>query len=171
MTALLPAAAAALFLWLAPRGCDIRGDVAIYRWTCLLPGLLLVVPLGVALLLPPLLIVGRRRVPPVPDGWLVTILATGAATELVFLSAYFLYLDPAYRALFLKEALLNSATLRRRRYRRRGLLASALTGALAQRLKRRPSLGRRPVGIPWREEKDAPFPEKAGSRRPALTCS
>ena len=106
VTALLPAAAAALFLWLAPRGCDIRGDVAIYRWTCLLPGLLLVVPLGVALLLPPLLIVGRRRVPPVPDGWLVTILATGAATELVFLRAYFLYLDPAYRALFLKEALL-----------------------------------------------------------------
>lgn len=41
-----------------------------------------------------------------PDGWLVTILATGAATELVFLSAYFLSLDPAYRELFLKEALL-----------------------------------------------------------------
>ena len=51
MAAALPSTAGLLLIWLFPTGCDLRGDASIYRWTCLMPGLLVAVPIVAAPLL------------------------------------------------------------------------------------------------------------------------
>lgn len=103
VTAVVPTAAAVLLLWLVPAGCDERGDPAVYRWTCLLPGLLTMVPVGVAVVLPIALALNARLARPLPDGWLVTVLGVGLVVQVVLATAYALVLGPAYRALFLAE--------------------------------------------------------------------
>jgi hypothetical protein len=94
-----------LFLQVFPRGCDLRGDPEIYRWTCLLPGLLIMVPLVVAVILPFVMIVNRRLARPLPDGWLPASLATGILTQLLLTLGYALTLGQAYRGAFLSEVL------------------------------------------------------------------
>ena len=103
VTALLPAVIAGLVMWLVPAGCDIRGDASVYRWTCLLPGLLIVVPAAVGLCLPIAMYLNRHLGHRFPDGWLATILAVGFFTQLVLVGAYLLFLEPAYRRLMLWE--------------------------------------------------------------------
>ena len=106
VAAIVPTVAAALFVWLVPAGCDIRGDAAIYRWTCLLPGLLIVVPVAVAFLLLLANLLNHRSGHRYPDGWLVTILGAGLLTQLILIGSYLLVLDPAYRGLMLGELML-----------------------------------------------------------------
>ncbi|AZQ66182.1 hypothetical protein EF888_02985 [Silicimonas algicola] len=95
--------------WLAlqvfPQGCDLRGDPEVYRWTCLLPGLLIMVPLVVAVILPLVMILNRRLARPFPDGWLPASVAFGVLTQLVLTLGFALTLGPAYRGAFLSEVL------------------------------------------------------------------
>ncbi len=102
-TAVLPTAAGALYLWLVPTGCDLRGDPTIYRWTCLLPGLLIVVSWPAGLLLPIASFLDQQAGRRFPDGWLATILACGLSTQAVLFGWYVFKLDPAYRSAFLLE--------------------------------------------------------------------
>lgn len=103
LTATVPPLLALLFLWQVPMGCALRTDPATYRWTCLLPGLLVVTPIGVAVLAPIVLALNRRRARPLPDGWLAFIAAAGVCTQIVLCGAYLLMLGAAYAALFLAE--------------------------------------------------------------------
>ena len=105
LTALVPTAAAACLLWLVPAGCDIRGSAVVYRWTCLLPGLMITVPVAVALLLPFALVLNRRLARPFPEGWLVIVPGSGILTQVVLTGTYLVALDPAYRGLFLAEVI------------------------------------------------------------------
>jgi len=104
-TALAPTATAAILIWLFPAGCDIRGSATVYRWTCLLPGLLITVTPAVALLLPIAYTLNNRLTRPFPDGWLVIALAVGILTQVVLSGAYLFALDAAYRELFLAEVI------------------------------------------------------------------
>lgn len=103
VTAVLPSAAAAVYLWLVPAGCDMRLEEATYRWTCLLPGLLIVVPAVVALLLSVANLLNDRYGCRLPDGWLVTALAVGLLTQVILSGAYLLALDHAYRGRMMAE--------------------------------------------------------------------
>jgi hypothetical protein len=62
---------------------------------------LITVPIGAALLLTIALVLNRCSVRPLPDGWLVVILATGFATHAALIGGYFLALDSAYRERFI----------------------------------------------------------------------
>ena len=106
LTAIVLPALAALFLWQFPAGCDLRGDPATYRWTCLLPGMLVTVPVGVAVVLTIALALNRRLARPLPDGWLVIIPGAGLVAQIVLFGGYLLTLDAAYRAIFLEDLLL-----------------------------------------------------------------
>ena len=105
VTAVIPAAAAALFLWLVPSACDFQETKATYRWTCLLPGLLIVVPAAVGLLLSAIGYLTRRSGHRFPGGWLALTVATGLMTQLILTGAYLLALEPAYRGMMLRELL------------------------------------------------------------------
>jgi hypothetical protein len=103
VTVLVPAFISGLLMWLVPGGCELRKDASDYRWTCLLPGLMIMVPAVVALCLPFAININRRLGRRFPDGWFVTILAVGAVTQLTFIGGFLLLLDPAYRGLLLNE--------------------------------------------------------------------
>lgn len=103
VAAVLPSAAAALYLWLVPAGCDMRLDEATYRWTCLLPGLLIVVPAVVAILLSITNLLNNQIGRRLPDGWLVTTLAIGLLTQVILSGTYLLALDHAYRGRMMAE--------------------------------------------------------------------
>jgi hypothetical protein len=66
LTAAILPLAISLLLWQVPAGCNPRGDPAIYP--CLLPGLLVTVPVGLALGAPIAPALNGRRVRPFPDG-------------------------------------------------------------------------------------------------------
>lgn len=106
VTALLPPVAAGLYRWLVPAGCDMGLEAATYRWTCLFPGLLFVVPTAIALLLGIVSYLNQRLGRRLPDGWLVTAAAAGLITQIVLLGSYLLILEPAYRGSMLGELLL-----------------------------------------------------------------
>jgi hypothetical protein len=89
--------------WLVPAACDIGLDKSTYRWTCLLPGLLIVVPPALALVLPIASVINRRSGNHFPKGWLVTSAVAGLLTQIVLVGAYLLALDPAYRGMMLME--------------------------------------------------------------------
>ena len=72
----------------------------------MLPGLLIVVPAGVAILLLIASFLNERSGRRFPDGWLVTIIAVGLLTQVVLVGGYLLALDPAYRGGLLGELLL-----------------------------------------------------------------
>jgi hypothetical protein len=80
-------------MWLFPGGCDLRGDPALYRWTCLFPGLL--IPVSVALLMPPALLLNRRLGRPLPDSGFAATLVAAAATQVVLIGGYAVALRPA----------------------------------------------------------------------------
>lgn len=102
---ILPAALAAILVYLVPTGCDIRGDPVTYRWTCLFPGLLVSAGIASALILPVLTALYRRwRRPHLPH-WFLLALLTGLATQAFLMVAYAIALDPVYRRLFYWEAL------------------------------------------------------------------
>jgi hypothetical protein len=103
LTAAMPGCLAVVLVWLVPAGCDIRGDPALYRWTCLLPGLMVPVSIAVALLLPLAMLLNLRLGQPVPDGWLAVIMVVGTAAQAGLVGGYYLSLDAAYRRLFLSE--------------------------------------------------------------------
>jgi hypothetical protein len=105
VTALVPAAAAALLMWLVPAGCDIRGSTTVYRWTCLLPGLVFVSAVPMAGFLSIAMIVNQRLDRPFPDGWLTTVLAVGLLSQLLLSVVYLIVLDTAYRGQFLTEVI------------------------------------------------------------------
>ena len=106
MTALLPGAAAGSYLWLFPVGCEsLSLSPAIYRWTCLWPGLMVVVPVAGALVLPIGSMLNRRLPKPFPDGWLVSILVFGVLVHVLLMGAYLVALEPGYRGAFLLEAI------------------------------------------------------------------
>jgi hypothetical protein len=94
---------AVLYLWQVPMACDLPTDPATYRWTCMLPGLLAVTPIGVAVLASIALMFNRRRARPLPDGWLAFVPAAGVCTQIVLCGGYLLMLGPAYGARFLAE--------------------------------------------------------------------
>ena len=96
VTALLPATTAGLMLWVFPKGCDLRGDPAAYRWTCLLPGLALIVPFATAIGLLIGTKINYRLGRLLPDGWLTTILITGLFAQIVLAATYLVVLNPAY---------------------------------------------------------------------------
>lgn len=102
VTALGPAMLAMAAIWLYPKGCDLRGDPVVYRWTCLLPGLLIPVPVVVALVLPAAGFLARKAPARLPDGWLVTTLTVGLTTQVVLMALYATTL-PAHRLAFLGE--------------------------------------------------------------------
>lgn len=103
--ALLPTAAAALFLWLSPAGCDLRGDPATYRWSCLLPGLMISASWPLALLLAAIAYLRRQPAKRSLKGFLAMTVGAGLLVHAVLLAAYLFLLDPAYRALGLEELL------------------------------------------------------------------
>lgn len=105
VTAILPATAAALFLWLVPSACELQKVKAIYRWTCLLPGLLIIVPAVIGTLLSAFGYLIQRSSRRFPDGWLGLTVASGLITQLVLIGAYLLALEPAYRGIMLGELL------------------------------------------------------------------
>lgn len=90
VTALLPTAAA--FIWVALVGCGVWVSQALHNWTCLLPGLMLVVPPVAALLLTMFTILNQRRDRLIPDGWLVTVFAIGILAQVLFGGTYLLLL-------------------------------------------------------------------------------
>lgn len=96
---------AGLYLWLVPAGCDGRGSPGTYRWTCLLPGLIVSVSFVAGLSLPVILIVNRWMGRRLPDGLLPIVVGTGVTTWIVLMGSYALMLDRAYRDLFFWEAL------------------------------------------------------------------
>ena len=104
-TAIVPAATAALFLWLAPSVCDFQKTKAIYRWTCLLPGLLIVVPAVIGPLWSAITYFIQRSGRRFPDGWLALTLGSGLITQVILSGAYLLALEPAYRGMMLRELL------------------------------------------------------------------
>jgi hypothetical protein len=106
MTAIAPAVAAGLWLWFAPATCNTSVSAAQYRWTCLFPGLLLVVPSAVAILLAIATVLNQRRKRSIPDGWLVTAFAAGIITQTHLVGGYMVAAGPAYAALFLALAIL-----------------------------------------------------------------
>jgi uncharacterized membrane protein len=103
--AVLPAAAAALFLWLFPAGCDLRGDPATYRWACLLPGLMISGSWLLALFLAAVSYVRRGAATGLLRGFLAMTVGAGLLVHLVLVGAYLLLLDPVYRALGTAELL------------------------------------------------------------------
>lgn len=105
VTALVPAAAAALFIWLAPEGCGVWVSHARHRWTCLLPSLMVVIPLIAAILLTIFTILNRRLERPFPNGWLVTVLSFGLLTQILLVGAYLVAVGPGYLEPFLAQAI------------------------------------------------------------------
>lgn len=103
VTAIVPAITAWLFMELVPTGCDIRGDPSVYRWTCLLPDLMIAVPAVVAFCLPLAINFNRRLGHGFPDGWLMTTLAVGFVAHLALVGGYLLFVEPAYRSMLLGE--------------------------------------------------------------------
>jgi hypothetical protein len=91
VTALVPVAIAALLIWLVPEGCGVWISHARHRWTCLLPGLMLVVPPVMALLLTMFTILNQRLDRPYADGWLVTVLSAGTFAQVLFTGIYLLF--------------------------------------------------------------------------------
>lgn len=71
----------------------------------MLPGLLVVTPIGVAVLAPIVWTLNRRWARPLPDGWLAFIPAAGVCTQIVLCGGYLLMLGGAYGELFLAEIL------------------------------------------------------------------
>ena len=100
----LPALAWAA-MWLFPAGCDVRGGPALFRWTCLFPGLMLTVPVVMAVAVPVVMIVNRRSRKTLPDGLLPVALVAGLVTQIILIGGYFIALDPAYSRIFLTETL------------------------------------------------------------------
>ena len=105
VTAIVPAATAALFLWLLPSACDFQKTKAIYLWTCLLPGLLIAVPAVIGPLWSAIAYFIQRSGRRFPDGRLALTLGTGLITQAILIGAYLLALEPAYRGLMLRELL------------------------------------------------------------------
>jgi hypothetical protein len=106
VTALLPTAAA--LIWLVLVGCGVWVGQALHGWTCMLPGLMLVVPPVAALLLPMLTILNQRRDRRFPDGWLVTVLAIGLLTQVLFVGAYlFALLGQGYFGLWITVQIIS----------------------------------------------------------------
>lgn len=104
VASILPGLLAGAIMLVYPAGCDERGGPNVYRWTCLLPRLLLLLPMLIAVFLPLAGWLNRRLPRPLPDGWTATALFTGLATQLVFVAFYASVLDPTYFRLFLAEA-------------------------------------------------------------------
>ncbi len=104
-TAVVLPVASFLWMWLVPAGCDIRGDAALYRWTCLLPGLLVVVPTALAAILALATFLNHRSERRFPDGWLVTVLGAGILTHVVLIGSYLIALGPAYHSMFVEVLL------------------------------------------------------------------
>ncbi len=105
-TAVLLPVTAFLLMWLVPAGCDIRGDAELYRWTCLLPGLLVVVPIVLAVILALADFLNHRSGRRFPDGWLVTVLAAGILTYVALTGSYLIALGPAYHSMFVEVLLI-----------------------------------------------------------------
>ena len=106
VTAVLPATLGFLYLWLLPSGCALGREPWAYRWTCLLPGLMIVVPIGIALVLLAANLVAARLAVRLPGGWLTQPLAAGLFSHVVLIGAYVLALEPAYRGDLLGELLM-----------------------------------------------------------------
>jgi hypothetical protein len=86
--AVLPAAAAAMVLWLWPAGCDMRGDPLTFNWICLLPGLVIPGTSPLALLL-----AGASALRPAaawrsPGHGLALVVVTGAVAHIAFIGMY-----------------------------------------------------------------------------------
>lgn len=103
VASILPGLLAGAILLIFPSGCDERGAPDVYRWTCLLPRLLLLLPMLIAVFLPISGWLNRRLHRPLPDGRLASALITGLATQLAFVASYAMVLDPAYFRAFLAE--------------------------------------------------------------------
>ncbi len=71
-----------------------------------MPGLLLVVPVAVAIVLTITTLLNRRRSHPMPDGWLATVLAAGILTQVVLTGAYLIAAGPAYMGALMGQAIL-----------------------------------------------------------------
>ena len=105
VTAFVPATAATLFLWQVPEGCGVWVNHSRHRWTCLLPGLLLFIPIITAILMTIFTVFNQRLERPVPNGWLVSTLSFGMVTHIIFLVGYALALGPGYFDSFLTQAI------------------------------------------------------------------
>ena len=106
VTAVFPAICAWLFTWLIPAACEMGGEKSVYRWTCLLPGLLKVVPAVVALVLPLVVYVGTRLGRKVSHGVVALSLGSGIVVHVVLMGTYAILLGPAYWEAALPEMLL-----------------------------------------------------------------
>lgn len=104
MTAIVPAAAAGCLLWFVPEACNAWVSASRHRWTCLLPGLLIVVPAAVAIVLTIATLLNQRRKRPISDGWLVTVVAVGLLTQALLVVAYLIATGPAYIGSVLAQA-------------------------------------------------------------------
>ena len=96
-TIAFPTSLALLYLWLVPSGCALGQEPDVYRWTCLLPGLLVAVPAVAAIALSIVADLNRRLGYRLPGGWLVTIGGFAVLTHTIAVGSYLLLLDPAYR--------------------------------------------------------------------------
>lgn len=105
VTAIVPAAAAALLIWLAPQACGVWLNHSSHRWMCLLPGLLLFVPLVTAILMTIFTVFNQRLERPFPNGWLVSVLTFGLVNQILFIGAYLVALGPGYLGPFLAGAI------------------------------------------------------------------
>lgn len=87
---------------LVPATCHTRGNSELMRWGCLLPGLLIVVPIFLAALIPFGLWINRQRL---PDGVLPGVICVGVLTHIALMALYLFFLDNAYRGSFLRAFL------------------------------------------------------------------
>jgi hypothetical protein len=78
----------------------------LYRWTCLFPGLLIVVPPVLAGIFAVASYVNAHRKRPPARGFVPRLVLSGIGTQLVCLAGYAVFLVPAYReAFFVTSAL------------------------------------------------------------------
>lgn len=80
-------------------------DATVYRWTCLLPGLLVVVPIAAAIALSAIALLNRQFVRRLRGGWFATVVGFALFTQAVAVVSYLLALDPAYRGAMVWELL------------------------------------------------------------------
>lgn len=130
LTLFVPATIAALTIFLVPAGCDVHGDAVLYRWTCLFPGLLIPVPVAVAVILPLLAWPNLRLLRGLYGSWIALPAVAGLMTQVILGGAYLVLLGPGYRALFWHDIV----------FLPQPFVAGAISGAIyaiALRLRRR----------------------------------
>ena len=88
------------YFWSAPAACQVGKAPWLYRWTCLFPGLLIVVPPVLAGIFAVGASIDARRRSAPERAFIPRLVLSGIGTQLVCMAGYAVILDPAYREAF-----------------------------------------------------------------------